>query len=297
LCVDYEEYKEKVIEKYGMKHLIDSITKYMSSSGRIIWYHDSERLKRKVFLRPYILFDLFFALYRTNFDENFNDVHTQSLRIRLTKNANCLNQDYLTKLKTEYLKKGNLHLDLLKLLWFPILMTDSIQLVQEIIILFMDHFHIGYPSFASKDKLRTLFHMYSSNNKSESSKYNSDTSSFNWKSHSIHVPSILNSQINFSNVIIPFYLPYLHDSGIILSDRFKLVNQCTAAVNNAVSLRIKKFKPTSLPKISLKYAFPWGLISGIFERFSSYCMINSELFYKSHYRDYIYAINEESSIG
>ena len=297
LCVDYEEYKEKVIEKYGMKHLIEQITKYMNSSGRIIWYHDSERLRRKVFLRPYILFDLFFVLYRTNFDENFNDTHTQSLRIRLTKNASCLNQDYLTKIKNEYLKKGNLHMDLLKLLWFPILMTDSIQLVQEIIVLFMDYFHIGYPLFASKDKLRTLFHAYSSNILSDSSKYNSDTSSYNWKPHSTHAPSIINSQMNFNTVIVPFFLPYLHDSAIILNDKLKLINQCTEAVNNAVSLKLKRYRPASLPKIALKYSFPWGLISGIFERFSSHCVINSELYYKTHYRDYIYAMNEENSIA
>ena len=42
LFIDYNYYKVKTIEKYGMSHLIERITKYLHTAGKIIWFSESE---------------------------------------------------------------------------------------------------------------------------------------------------------------------------------------------------------------------------------------------------------------
>ena len=62
LCVDFDYFKDKIIEKYGMSHLIESIAKYLSSSGKIIWFQDTDKLRQKFYLKPSLLFDLLFSV-------------------------------------------------------------------------------------------------------------------------------------------------------------------------------------------------------------------------------------------
>lgn len=300
LCVDYDYYKHKIVEKYGMSHLIDQITKYMNSSGFIIWYQDTEKLKKKVFLRPNVLFDLMFVLFRTNFQENFTDSHKQALRAKLCQSVN-LSEENLKLLSDDFLKKGVLNLDLIKILWYPILITDSSYIVQEAITLFADYFHIGYPNL-SKEKLKMLFQAYS-NKESEANLNDSVYSSFVLNTNRSNTGSVntTNNQklnlINFNSVIVPFYLPVLNDPSTVLKIKTDLETDCANSISLAVSLGIKKTKPTCLSRISQKYSFPWGLMSGVFEKFSVNCIINSDLYYKCHYKNFIYAYNEENSIG
>lgn len=143
LFVNYKDYKEKLVDKFGMSHLIESITKYMHTSGRILWFSETESLKSKVFLQPYILFDMLYALFREKFSENFKDHHLQTLRAKLVRNYADFTKEYIKNLQKELLEKGSLKLDLLKLLWYPILVIDSTQLLTEICILMSYYFKIG----------------------------------------------------------------------------------------------------------------------------------------------------------
>lgn len=292
LCVDYEEYKEKIVEKFGMSHLVEQITKYMNSNGKVLWYQETEKLRRKVFLRPSLLYDMFFVLFRCNFGENFSDNHTQALRSKLIQNTGNLsdfNQENVKKMQQDLLTKGVLHMDLLKLLWFPILITDSVQLLLEVVLLFMDYFYIGYPTLP-KDKLKTLFQ--NSNENSILNKFKSSESGFS------HL-NMSSSKVlyTFNSIIVPFFLPKLQDEAELANTRYSLATMCSAAAAESVSLKIKKERPRLLARISKKYSFPWGLLSGIFEKFSVNLIINSDIYYKVHYKNFIYALSEENDVG
>lgn len=106
LYVEYSLLRQTIIEKYGMSHLVDSIIRYMNSSGKAIWIQDSERFKKKVFLRPSLLFDMFYSLFRTEFKENFTENHMQTLRAKLVKNSINMNADNVEKMITNLIEKG-----------------------------------------------------------------------------------------------------------------------------------------------------------------------------------------------
>lgn len=270
LCVDFEYFKDTIIEKYGMSHLIDAITKYMSSSGKIIWFQDSEKYRQKVFLKPQILFDLLFVLFRTVFSENFADNYARNNKP--SKYFFTLNEETITKYTNELLMNGCLNLDLLKLLWYPILTVESSDLVQSSFILLSQFFNIGYPEM-TKDKMKILY------------------------KEKLSEEELAEAKPTFTQMIIPFYLPMAKDKTILTQLRTELRDQCSKAIASAVKLKLKKETPKLLSKLSHQYSFPWGIKSGIFERFSTHLLLNTELCYKQHYKNLIQAYNEENSIG
>jgi Leucine-rich repeat (LRR) protein len=322
LYLGYETFKESVIEKYGMKHLIEQITKYMNSSGKIIWFYERNKLKEKVFLRPNVLFDMFFVLFRLNFDENFADTHTQALRAKLMRTT--FNKEYSSRLIEDYVQRGRLHIDLLKMLWYPILITDNVQLLVEVLLMFVTNFYLGYPDL-SKDKCKLLFQMYSLNaqanksvnesqtqskgaNKSQLSYYSiANASTANSSMSNQHsIPNATQAQQNsttkmnlppFSSLTIPSYLPVLDEQEIFIDElKRQLESECSNAMHLAVKQGLKTKAHRLLSKISQKYSFTWGLLPGVFHRFATSAMINSDFYYKSHFRNFIQAHNEENTI-
>ena len=264
LCVDFDYFKDKIVEKYGMSHLIESIAKYLSSSGKIIWFQDTEKLRQKVYLKPSLLFDLLFVLFRTNFSENFNESNSQS------KYSFNLSDELISKYSNDLLSKGHLNLDLLKTLWYPILQVESSELLQNVFIQLSYLFNIGYPELP-KDKLKQLY------------AYKSDD---------------IDPKPLFNNLIIPFYLPDLNDLNQLDKIRTDLKQLCFKAISEAVNkLKIKTEMPKLMSKLSQKYTFPWNINMGIFERFSNHLLINTELYFKIHCKNFIYALNQEKSIG
>ncbi len=285
LYVDYNQYKDKVVEKFGMSHLVEQIVKYLNSNGKIMWYQDSSRTKTNIFLKPAALFDMYFVLFRTNFNENFTDNHTAALRAKLIDNPEITDAT-ISKMVNDLLQKGQMNIELLKLLWFPILIIDSVNTLYEITMILMFYFNLGYPQL-SKDKLRILFEPYLMNDKSEQNKY---------LSHETTVTTIAKPTLTFNSIIITFYLPNLKDKNEIEKLKQTLKTECKNNSDQAVSLKFRKEKTRLTPHISQKYTFPWGLITGIFDKFSANCIINSSLYYKVHYRNFIHACNEEDDI-
>lgn len=270
LCIDFEYFKDVIIEKYGMSHLIDAITKYMSSSGKIIWFQDTEKTRQKVFLRPSLLCDLLFVLFRSKFSENFADNYSRNNK--QSKYTFNLSDELIAKYSTDLLASGILNLDLLKFIWYPILSVESSDLVQNCFVLISNYFSIGYPELP-KDKLKALY---------------------NYK---VEDDVVNEPKPTFTQMILPFYLPKLDDSTKFDKIRGDLKDTCRKAIANAVKLKLKHEVPKLLSKLSQKYTLPWGLKSGIFERFSNILLLSTELHFKTHLKNFLEAYNDDSSIG
>lgn len=282
-----------------MSHLVEQITKYMNSTGHIIWYQNSEKLKKQVFLRPSLIFDMLFVLFRRNFHENFRDAHVQTLRLKLLTINNSASVDSTTSderirsMSKDLLQTGRVHFDLLKLLWFPILIISSPSLLKQITLILMDLFHLAYPVMA-KDRVKMLTHQMELARTKRNHQHQHNHHHEQQQS-SVETMEQMLSQIN--EIVVPFYLPVLEDESQILKSKFKLRNEWSQAVGMAVGYKLKKAKPTLVSKIAQKYTFQWGLLPGVFEKFSVNCFFNSDLYFISHYRNFIYAYNEENTVG
>lgn len=291
LCVDFAEYRIKIVEKYGMSHLIEQITDYLSSSGTVIWFQDSEKFKRKVFLRPSLFYEMLFVLYRSNFRENFDDVHRHSVRVKLIQNTINMSQENIDNLSKDYLNKGLLHIDLLKMLWYPLLITDNVSLLQDVVVLFSEMFNLFYPVL-SKEKLKIVYN----SNKSDFEHTMTESIYSSFYANPM-TQSFKHEAVNFGSICVPFYLPYLSELTHFYKIRRNLQTECNNATKSAMAHGIKKSKPDFMSRISQKYNFPWGLMPGIFEKFSVNCILNSDLYYKTHYKNLIHGYSEDNSIG
>lgn len=89
-----------------MSHLVEQITKYLSASGRILWFQDSDKMKRRVFLRPCLFYDLLFVLFRTRFYENFSDAHLHALRLKLVRDTVDTSEVHIRAMCDKLLNRG-----------------------------------------------------------------------------------------------------------------------------------------------------------------------------------------------
>lgn len=161
----------------------------------------------------------------------------------------------------------------------------------------MDLFHLAYPVIG-KEKLKTLIvHLSTPQSKA--------------KKEAIAEAENALTQIN--EIVVPFYLPLLHDitnsnneevttsgetSVLVEKTRGKLRHEWTQAVHKAVSTwQLKKAVPRLVSKIVQRFTFQWGLLPGVFEKFSVNCLFNSDLYYVNHYRNFIFGYNEDNTVG
>ena len=326
-CIDFSEYQERIIDKYGMKHMITDITRYLNSEGKVLWFENSDSLSTKLFLKPNMLFDLLHALYRKDFDENFNDNHLQVTRAKLSLYAN-ISQERVEHLKQDLLLKGCANMDLLKLLWSPIILSDSLELLNELVILLMAFFNIGYPQVI-KSKMNGVFENYSnllesSKNKSSNrmgtsnNHMNKRDSIYSVKQDNLRSDSKMSyhealltarsvnnvtqregsesesAEILFDCIMIPFYMPRIRNEDRLIEISNTLTELATNLANIVFEANGGRL---ILPRICLKYSFPWGTMPGLFERFTVNCIITTDLYYKMHWKDAVYAYNEQNTIG
>ena len=91
------------------------------------------------------------------------------------------------------------------------------------------------------------------------------------------------------------------DDTVISKFRLNLEKSCHNAVSKAIEFDklLTKSDYNFFPKLAQKYVFPWGktLISSIFQNFTVSCLLNSDLYYKAHYKDLVYTFNEENTVG
>ena len=70
--ITWEDYSTDITGKFGMKHLLKSITTYLHETGKVLWFANSPTLKQYVFLRPTWLFDLFRQVFRHDFADKIH---------------------------------------------------------------------------------------------------------------------------------------------------------------------------------------------------------------------------------
>ncbi len=95
-------------------------------------------------------------------------------------------------------------------------------------------------------------------------------------------------------------MPKIGDLGKLDSIRDALMQQATELTETAYASNFTQntnFGKPLIPVLAMKYSFMWSLVAGIFERFSVNCILNTELYYKTHWKDAIHAQNEQDSIA
>lgn len=187
-------------------------------------------------------------------------------------------------------------LDLLKIIWLPLLLvsySNSSQLILDILILFFDFFMLGYP-LLPKDKLKQLWHFYY---KMAESAFYEDSFLDLDKMGGAESASFVNHQITFDQIVIPNYLPVVPDDTQLNKANTELRRQCELLPT--ILTRLDAEYMNTLFRISQRYQFKSfsSSLDGLFETFSVNCLTNTDLYYKLHARNFIQAYNEENTIG
>jgi hypothetical protein len=226
-------------------------------------------------------------------------------------------------------------------------MSDSIDLIKCISLLFMDYFNLCYP-LMPKDKLKQLLVAYSKNASPSSSSLPSNNNSNNLNSQENDEVEIEDSSLSFiikklnnnnknddklytiyqfDKLIVPFFLPKLSEDeknnnneqnslNFYLNEiRIQMEQKClntikTAQEKNLISDDLLKTinsnesydrnepsKYLPIPILKHTFSFPWKMMNGIFEKFSVQTILNSDLYFKEHFKNAIHSFNEENSIG
>ena len=149
-----------------------------------------------------------------------------------------------------------------------------------------------------KEKLKALYGPYmATNNSQDSNRYEPDDSVYSAYGHSKSAASsISQSQVPFERIIVPYYLPNFDLDNQLKQVQARLASEATNAANIALSVGLKNTPPAHLAKISQKYEFPWGLVTGLFEKFTTSCLLKSELNKKLHYKNLLQAYNEDNTL-
>ncbi|XP_046374544.2 malignant fibrous histiocytoma-amplified sequence 1 homolog isoform X1 [Haliotis rufescens] len=147
----YEQYTEEITSKFGMKHLIEEISRYLHDTGKIIWFFQIPTLKQYVFVRPLWLFDIFRQVFRHDIsekygyhaDDNFKNVGISPVRFE--------------RLKQEVLTEGVVDRDFLKGVLLYHLPNNFIASFNQVLHLLTEALEIGYPvSKGSTEKTYSL---------------------------------------------------------------------------------------------------------------------------------------------
>ncbi|KAH3797569.1 hypothetical protein DPMN_151152 [Dreissena polymorpha] len=98
--VKYEEIKEEVSAKFGMKHLFATIVQYLHETGKALWFANNPSLKGLVILRPAWFFDIFRSLFRHDLVEKLEIEVEDSFKII------GITQGRYDQMKEEFLSGG-----------------------------------------------------------------------------------------------------------------------------------------------------------------------------------------------
>ena len=136
--VKWDDFVLEITKRFGMKHLIEQITKYLHETGKVLWLHDHPTLKEWVILRPTWLMDLKKFLF--NKDIINMDMTTQEEQLK----QYGVTMDKFEAMRVEYKREGILHRDLIKFLWSGQVPAELNKPFLEVIRFMVQHFEIGY---------------------------------------------------------------------------------------------------------------------------------------------------------
>jgi hypothetical protein len=124
------------------------------NKGKLLWIQDSKQTKTKVFFNLNMLFEFVYTLYKADFESNFTNNLSKIIRSKLSLQSQN-NANYIQRLKTDLLTNGCAHIELLRFIWSPVMLSTSQELLVEIALLMMIFFSIGYPK-VPKRQLKSI---------------------------------------------------------------------------------------------------------------------------------------------
>ena len=147
----FDDYKEIVSERFGMRHLLPTIVQYLHETGKVMWFSNVPALKDFIFLRPAWVFDIFRGIFRHDL-KNKLDVEVEDSY----KTIGVYQTRYDT-LKEEFLQEGIVDKDLLKCMLSRQLPLEINGPFFEVIDLLINSLDVGY--FVSKRKNEKLYNL------------------------------------------------------------------------------------------------------------------------------------------
>ncbi|XP_060560981.1 malignant fibrous histiocytoma-amplified sequence 1 homolog isoform X2 [Ruditapes philippinarum] len=136
--VKYEQLRDEIGDKFGMKHLLNTILQYLHETGKVLWFHNNAALKGHVILRPAWFFDIFRAIFRHDLKEKLDiEVEDSFKTIGIT-------QSKYDQLKEEFLTEGIVDRDLLKCMLCHLLPLETNGPFYEVLDLLLGNLDLGY---------------------------------------------------------------------------------------------------------------------------------------------------------
>ncbi|XP_050413648.2 malignant fibrous histiocytoma-amplified sequence 1 homolog isoform X1 [Patella vulgata] len=135
------EYRDEVVGKFGMKHLLNDLTEYLHETGKVIWFSKVQGLKDYVILRPAWLFDVLKLVYRHDAEDTLTYTHDDNFK------TVGISQVKFDRMKRDYVTEGILDREFFKGMLLPQLSTTNINLgsqIEKVMNLLLEAFQIGY---------------------------------------------------------------------------------------------------------------------------------------------------------
>lgn len=136
--LEWDRYTTLVASKFGMKHLICSISQYLHDMGKIFWFSKHQQLKNYVFLRPSWVTDIFRQIMSAasgQFLEKFQEN---------SPNKTKMFQNRLEDMTALLSDKGILTHELLKIILSKVISTATDECIDKIMNLLSKAFEVGY---------------------------------------------------------------------------------------------------------------------------------------------------------
>lgn len=136
--MDWDAYTSLITSKFGMKHLIHTISQYLHDMGKILWFSKHQQLKNYVFLRPSWVTDIFRQIFSAASGQFLDTFQEKSLKKMKLSRGKL--EDMTNKLSFE----GILSQELLKLILSKVISTDKVDYLDQILVLLSEVFEVGY---------------------------------------------------------------------------------------------------------------------------------------------------------
>ncbi|CAF0830768.1 unnamed protein product [Adineta ricciae] len=253
----WTNFTSRVISKHGLSHLINDITMSVRDEGKIIVLNEIGTNDRVVFLRPSWLTDLLYNLFRHDMSSTYLDYEKNDIFA-----LSNLPEARFQTCKTEFLKSGLLHSDLLRSIWFNLLYKK--ESFYHLWFTIMRFLLVAYPKM-SKVQLKRLVHVEASDSLSKGER--SYTRLIDMKQNPDD-----KEEIKFDYAVVPYYLPFIKPKE--QQEEFRRYNN---RLKNIITVR---YTSQSLPL-------------GFFHRYSVSAILRLDIIYKKHWNDFILGEHEE----
>ncbi|XP_071163280.1 malignant fibrous histiocytoma-amplified sequence 1 homolog isoform X1 [Mytilus edulis] len=135
----FEEFRNEVDEKFGMRRMINAMTEYLHEKGKVLNFSQTPSLKEYVFVRPLWLFELLRQIYHHDISNVLSYEKTNSFK------AVGMSTNRFERTKSELLSEGVIDRELLQGMIGDLVPTDMNDIFDDVIKILLEGFCIGYP--------------------------------------------------------------------------------------------------------------------------------------------------------